>query len=221
MKHAIFVVLAFFVVSEALAGAPLWTFTPLTSTTVSVPSNGSATVQYLITNQSTKTHALAMLPITGVTQATNGSGVCGNPFTLSGHASCTLSLQIDGSQVQAGSTNGPILCQQGSSLECYRPSALAVLTLDVTDNLLTVGGMVLGLSETLVLLNNDGDPNAITSNGPFTFAAPALQGSSYNVTVGTQPLCQTCVVTNGSGTVGSSNITNVSVSCSPMLIQGC
>ncbi|MCX7118788.1 MAG: hypothetical protein NTZ86_02790 [Legionellales bacterium] len=38
------------------AGNPVWTYTPLTATTVSIPSNGTATVQYRITNQSRKTH---------------------------------------------------------------------------------------------------------------------------------------------------------------------
>lgn len=80
------------------AGMPVWTLTALTPTTISVPGNGTAIVQYTVTNQSSKSHTLVMTPITGITQITTGTGVCGNPFTLSSKgASCTLSLQVNGS----------------------------------------------------------------------------------------------------------------------------
>lgn len=80
-------------------------------------------------------------------------------------------------------------------------------------NAYTVGGTVSGLSGTVVLQNNGSDANTITTNGPFTFSTPVAEGSPYNVTVQTQPAGQTCNVTNGSGTMGGSNITNVNVSC--------
>ena len=38
-------------------------------------------------------------------------------------------------------------------------------------------------------------------------------GSAYSVTVKTNPAGQTCSVANGSGTVGSSGVTNVAVTC--------
>jgi|GEM_PF-5262738 len=222
MKQVIlFTFTMLFVTFGSQAGAPIWTFVPLTATTVSVPTNGSATVQYLITNQSTKSHSLAMIPITGVTQIATGNGVCPNLFTLSSHASCVLSLQIDGSQIQTGNTNGPVLCQQGSTLECYKPSASATLSFSAFESQYTVGGDISGLSGTIVLLNNGSDADTITSNGSFTFSTPIAEGSPYNVTVGTQPLCQTCIVTNGSGIVGASNITNISVSCSILSSLGC
>lgn len=41
---------------KAEAGSPVWTFTPLTATTLSVPSDETATVQYTVTNQSSRTH---------------------------------------------------------------------------------------------------------------------------------------------------------------------
>ena len=40
------------------------------------------------------------------------------------------------------------------------------------------------------------------------------------MTVGTQPAGQTCTVTNGSGTVGAANVTNVAVSCVVTAITG-
>ena len=80
-------------------------------------------------------------------------------------------------------------------------------------NAYTAGGTVSGLSGTVTLQNNGTNNTPLSSNGSFTFSTPIAEGSTYNVTVQTQPLEQTCTVNNGSGTMGSSNVTNVSVNC--------
>ena len=78
----------------------------------------------------------------------------------------------------------------------------------------TVGGSVSGLISTgLALQNNAADTLAIAADGPFTFATALADGSAYAVTVSTQPEGQTCSVSNGSGTIASANVTNVSVTC--------
>ena len=77
----------------------------------------------------------------------------------------------------------------------------------------TVGGSVSGLSGTVVLQDNGGDNLSVSANGPFTFATALASGAGYAVTVKTNPAGQTCMVANGSGTVGSANVTNVAVSC--------
>ena len=82
----------------------------------------------------------------------------------------------------------------------------------------TVGGSVNGLvGSGLVLQDNGGNDLLISGSGPFTFLQTVGSGSGYAVTVKTQPTgpAQNCAVTNGSGTVGSVNITNVQVTCSP------
>ncbi|KTD12415.1 transmembrane protein [Legionella hackeliae] len=80
-------------------------------------------------------------------------------------------------------------------------------------NTRTVGGVVSGLSGSVVLQNNGADTLIINSNGGFTFPTPLAQGSSYNVTILTQPATQTCSVSNGTGTIGTTNITNVQITC--------
>lgn len=196
------------------AGSPVWTFTPLTATSVSVPVNGTATIQYQVTNQSAKSHSLLMTPITGITQMTTGAGICSNPFTLpSKGSSCTLSLPVNGSQLTHSITDGPIVCEQGSTLQCYKPSPSNVLNINVGINVHTIGGTVSGLSGSVVLQNNGTDNETVSSDGAFTFATAIAEGSPYAVTVLTQPSGQTCTVTNGSGTVGSANVTSVSVTC--------
>jgi hypothetical protein len=77
----------------------------------------------------------------------------------------------------------------------------------------TVGGTVSGLNGTLVLQNNGGDNLTIMSSGPFTFRAPIGYGSTYDVMVVSQPVGQSCAVTNGAGAYMGSSITNVTVTC--------
>jgi subtilisin family serine protease len=79
----------------------------------------------------------------------------------------------------------------------------------------TVGGTVGGLTGTgLKLKLNGGSDLSISANGAFTFPGGLTTGTAYAVTVGTQPSGQTCTVANGSGTIGSANVTNVTVTCS-------
>src|SRR5215472_265573 len=66
----------------------------------------------------------------------------------------------------------------------------------------TVGGSVSGLTESgLVLRNNGSDDLSINANGSFTFRTALANGSGYSVTVRTQPNGQTCLVSNVAGTV--------------------
>jgi subtilisin-like proprotein convertase family protein len=81
----------------------------------------------------------------------------------------------------------------------------------------TVGGTVSGLTGTgLVLRLNGGGNLSIAPNATtFTFTAQLTSGSAYNVSVLTLPSgpAQLCTVSGGSGSVGSANVTSVSVSC--------
>jgi hypothetical protein len=78
----------------------------------------------------------------------------------------------------------------------------------------TIGGAVTGLSGGgLVLQNNAGASLAVSAPGAFTFMGGLSTGSAYAVTVATQPTAQQCEVTDGSGTVGTANVTNVVVAC--------
>ena len=65
----------------------------------------------------------------------------------------------------------------------------------------------------MVLQDNGADNLSVSANGPFTFATALPAGAAYAVTVKTNPSGQTCSVTNGSGTVGAANVTNVAVTC--------
>ena len=81
----------------------------------------------------------------------------------------------------------------------------------------SIGGTVSGLTGTVVLQDNGADNLSISAPGPFTFPTRLGNNTSYNVTVLTQPAGHTCTVSNGSGFVGSgygsTNVTNVAVTC--------
>ena len=196
------------------AGTPLWTFTPLTQTTITVSANDTATVSYQVTNQSRKTHTLAMKAIPGVTQITT-SGNCPTPFVLGYQQSCILSLSINGSALNGNVIGGPVVCNQGNPNQCYQLSAANSLHITKGPAVdYTVGGAVFGLSGTLVLENNGGDALTLNADGTFTFSNALPPGSTYLVTVQSQPATQTCTVTNNSGNITNTNITNVTVNCS-------
>ncbi|WP_175966500.1 Ig-like domain-containing protein [Burkholderia sp. BCC0322] len=89
---------------------------------------------------------------------------------------------------------------------------VAVVVSSIAPATFRIGGTLNGLSGgTLALLNNgNADTLNLMQNGVFTFANKV---SSYNVTVGTQPVgFQWCAVTNGSGTA-TTDVTQVAVEC--------
>jgi hypothetical protein len=107
--------------APASAGSPLITFTPLTSTTLTLPANSEAIVRYQVANQAVQPHTFEMMPIAGVAVVAAG-GTCSNPFTLTSHQSCTLELRLVGSQMTGDINGGPIACVSGNPLLCYQPA---------------------------------------------------------------------------------------------------
>ncbi|HXL62600.1 MAG TPA: beta-propeller fold lactonase family protein, partial [Mycobacterium sp.] len=80
----------------------------------------------------------------------------------------------------------------------------------------TVGGTVMGLSGTgLVLSNNAGDHLPIAANGAFTFTTRFASATPYAVSIGDAPTnpAQSCRVSNGSGMITTANITTVAIHC--------
>jgi hypothetical protein len=91
---------------------------------------------------------------------------------------------------------------------------------DVTDvavvcstNTFSVGGTASGVVGSVTLQNNAGDNLTLNTDGPFTFATPVAEGSAYQVTVLSQPANRVCTVTDGTGIVGGTSVTNVGLAC--------
>ncbi|WP_157995225.1 NEW3 domain-containing protein [Peristeroidobacter soli] len=120
-----------------------------------------------------------------------------------------------------GSPYAVTIQAQPATQTCSVSHGTGTVTGDVSDvaivcsnNGFNLGGLVSGLHGTVVLQNNGADDLSINNDGPFTFSTGVAQGSPYNVTVFTQPASSTCVVSNGSGVMGSTDIANVTVNCS-------
>jgi len=85
-------------------------------------------------------------------------------------------------------------------------------------NTYSVGGTVTGLVGTgMILEDNSADDLTISGNGSFTFATAIASGSTYNVTVLTQPggPTQACTASSASGNVTNGAVTTVTVNCAP------
>lgn len=81
----------------------------------------------------------------------------------------------------------------------------------------TVGGNISGLApgQSATVVNNGGDALTLTGNGVFTFSTRQDAGSAYTVTLQAHTPGIACSISNGSGSVGSSNVIAVGVSCAP------
>lgn len=167
-----------FSATPSYAGTPIWTFTPLTPTKIDVNSGSSATIQYQVTNQSRKTHTLAMKPIKGITQITTG-GLCANPFTLTYQQSCVISLQVSGSALTGNIAGGPQICENSNPLQCYQPSPADVLNITLasapteallSSSVLTLALSVSGLPRVITITNISSIP---ANNVTYSFS-PAL-----------------------------------------------
>lgn len=100
------------------AAQPLWTYTPLSETRITVSPDGKAQVKYRITNNSKRTYNLSMMG--------NGmQGVTSSPATcqLKAGESCEVTLEVDGSKLSPEDrVTGPTFCTDGNVNHCYQPA---------------------------------------------------------------------------------------------------
>lgn len=157
------------------------------------------------------------------------TGLTGTGLVLQDNGGDNLSVTANGSftfatKINSGANYSVTVMTQPSGQNCTVTSGAGMASANVTNvsvactnttSNVTIGGSVAGLTGTgLVLQDNGADSLSISQNGAFTFATSLASGTSYTVTVSTQPTGQTCTVTNGTGTTASANVTNVAVSCS-------
>lgn len=76
-----------------------------------------------------------------------------------------------------------------------------------------IGGSLTGLIGSVTIANNSTDIITLTQNGVFKFNQPLADNAAYSVSVITNPATQVCSIANGTGTVKSANVTNISISC--------
>jgi len=140
----------------------------------------------------------------------------GDNLTVSANGSFTFATQIaSGSPYSVTVLTQPTgqTCSASTSAGTVSGSNISNVTV-VCSNNYTVGGTVSGLTSTLVLQNKSNWTNlAVSINGNFAFVTLSVSGSPYSVNVLDQPVGQTCSVSNGTGIVGSANVTSVTITC--------
>jgi ABC-type molybdate transport system substrate-binding protein len=145
----------------------------------------------------------------------------GDNLAISANGSFTFSTRVASGDdfavsVLTNPSNPSQNCQVTGGGGMVGGSNVTSVSVNCATNLFTVGGQISGLSGTVVLRNNGGNDLTLDANGSFAFSTPIASGAAYDVTVATDPvtpISQTCTVSQGSGTVGGSNVTSVLVSC--------
>lgn len=184
------------VASSSYAGEPVFKFTPIGSTTLTVYQNTSHQANYRITNQSKTRHTLGVLPLpTGVTVVTTGQGACSSTRPLSAGSSCLLSLLVTGGTggVQSSTSFKPKVCQIAangapSPYLCYQaatPITINYINADSPYSFLTVSPSFLAVNvggkDRIFTITNNG-PNDLVGT-PSLLVEPSLpSGTSANFT---------------------------------------
>jgi hypothetical protein len=102
----------------------------------------------------------------------------------------------------------------GATLGTVTSATITIVDDDDADILThRVAGTVSGLSGAVALRNNNADEQRVEANGAFTFAVQIAEGQRYEVTIATQPAGQDCTVAHASGTMGTSDVIDVAVTC--------
>jgi hypothetical protein len=184
-----------------------------------------------------------------VLAACGGSG-SDQPLTLSGTVSgltssglvlTTLGVNLD---VKAGATSFtfgtalsdgviydvtvPIqpsgqLCTVTNGTGTASTANISNVVVTCSDRTFDVGGTISGLTASGLVLANGSDTLSVPAGASsFTMPAAVAYGSSYKVTVATQPTGLTCNVTDGTGTIAADAVTNIAVACTdqPLAIGG-
>ncbi len=212
-----------FTFSTPVAQGATYNVTVLTqpATQTCTATNGSGTV-----GTSNITNVQVTCSVNTYTVGGTITGLVGS-VSLKNNGGDTLTQSTDGSftfptSIAEGSTYNVTVSSQPATQTCTVSNGAGsmgganITNVQVTCsvNTYTVGGTITGLVGSVSLKNNGGDTLTQSTDGSFTFPTSIAEGSTYNVTVSSQPATQTCTVSNGAGSMGGANITNVQVTCS-------
>lgn len=175
---------------------------PTGSYTVSVTTSG-------LTGSGLELRLSSTLGVDNMPIATNGTATFPTQLPNGTAYAVSITTQPSGQE-----------CVLGGSSSSAGIGGNANVTVTCSD-LKTIGGSVTGLNGSLVLRLNGTNSVTLTGNGGFTFSTMTVAtGQYYAVTVDTQPAGQLCLVSNAYGTVGSTSISNVAVTCSAQSTPG-
>jgi hypothetical protein len=123
--------------------------------------------------------------------------------------------------VKTQPSNPAQTCTVGGGTGTMQSADVAV-TVTCSTNGYAVGGAVTGLTAAGLVLHDSANAEdlPVAANATsYAFASSVASGTPYTVTIALQPPGLTCTVANATGTMGSSAVSNVDVSCTVVLVQ--
>lgn len=142
----------------------------------------------------------------------------GDPVTVNANGAFTFGTEIaadSGYLVTVGTQPVGQTCSVSSGQGTHVSAPVTGVVVTCSTNTYAISGNVSGLGSgsQVTLNNNGGDPVTVTVDGSFVFPTHVAYDGSYHVTVGTQPVGQTCIVSSGDGTHVNVAVGNVAVTC--------
>lgn len=237
-RHLMVSIVALFWAFGAQAGAqPKFIVEVRVRAPLELINSGIGFAQYRITNKTTITRRLTMVPIPGVQVMSTG---CSSVFTLAPGGSCLLNLRLVGSAMGAGVHGGPIICKtKGNTNDpdrflCSQPLPAELLNVTIIPThraTISVSPTILKFTEnssaSIIVTNSVASGRSaenimahIPSNSPLrvlsTTCRPTLSpGASCRITFTSPSSTMTTVRVQGTNT----NAVNVAVSVSEALIS--
>jgi 6-phosphogluconolactonase (cycloisomerase 2 family) len=197
---------------------------PVNPSQICAVTNGAGTVSTVNVNSVIVSCTTNFYTVGGVVGGLSGSGLVlqtngGNNVAVAGSGPYTLATLASGSNYTVTVMTQPInpaqTCTVANDAGVIGAANVTNVAISCTTNSYTIGGAVTGLSGSGLVVQTNGANNvSVSTPGTYTLAT-LPSGSNFNVTVLTQPTnpSQTCVVSDGSGTVTSANFALVAISC--------
>ena len=144
----------------------------------------------------------------------------GTPLAVSANGSFTFPVGlVEQAAYDVTVANQPAgqTCTVANGAGTVQGANVAGVTVNCANNpntAFSVGGSISGLSGSITLQEVVSTQSAVfRAAGPFSLPQKIASGAAYDVQVALQPTGQICTVVNGSGTVGTGNVTTVTVTC--------
>lgn len=169
------------------------------------------------TNSFTVGGTVSGLTGSGLILADNGAN--DTPVAKNGSFTFTTALASGSAysvKVATQPTDPPQTCTVGNASGTVTTGNISTVSVTCVTNTYSVGGYVSGLAGSGLSVSYNGRAAIpVSRNGGFIAASGLAIGTVYSVAIVAQPTnpAQTCVLSNGSGTVGTANVASIMVFC--------
>ena len=161
--------------------------------------------------------SIAGLNVRGLVLADNGADLLTVPSGATSFTMPTAVASTSGYAITVATQPTGLSCSVLSGAGTIGTANVTNVAVTCTDQPYTLGGTVSGLNGTGLVLANNGSETFPVPVNATSFTVPTLVafGSTYSITVATQPTGLTCSVSSGAtGTMPASNVNTVAVVCS-------